>query len=142
MPRKTVTPKEKKPKKERVPKTRNAGTMTESAYWGMIISGLRKKSMYWKPIQIAKQAARREYIGVNIRQKWEYQCNYCKKWFMDKETVIDHIIPVGSLKCGADLEGYVERMFCEEGFQCLCKPCHNAKTKLDIQQIRNPDGTN
>jgi hypothetical protein len=33
------------------------------------------------------------------------------------------------LKDYSDLPGFVERMFCEvEGFQLLCKGCHQTKT--------------
>lgn len=115
-------------------KTRNAGTLTESAYWSMIRSILRKGTRYWKPILNAKLDARRKYKGTNKRQKWEYQCNICKKWFMEKETQIDHIIPVGSLKCSDDLKGFIERLTPEEGFQLLCKSCHKIKTNEERKQ--------
>ena len=59
----------KKPKKPRVPRTRNAGTMTESAFWSMIRSALRQKSRWWKPISECKTLARRAYKGKNKRQK-------------------------------------------------------------------------
>lgn len=120
----------KKPKKERVVKTRNAGTLTESGFWSFIRSCLRQKSRWWKPITNAKIAARRAYKGPNKIQKWEYQCNQCKNWFKDKETVVDHLIECGELKGPKDLEGFIERLFCEqEGFQILCKPCHHIKTQ-------------
>jgi 5-methylcytosine-specific restriction endonuclease McrA len=118
----------KKPKKERVPKTRNAGTMTESAFWSMIRSTLRRRSMYWKPIQKAKDAVKRAYKGPNTRQKWEYQCEECKDWFAAKQIEVDHIIEVGSLKSSDDLKNFVDRLFAEDGFQVLCKNCHNTKT--------------
>jgi 5-methylcytosine-specific restriction endonuclease McrA len=117
-----------KKKREKLPRTRNAGTMTESAFWSMIRSALRRRSMYWKPIQKAKDAAKRAYQGTNIRQKWEYQCSKCKNWFAAKEIEVDHIEEVGSLKCSDDLKGFVERLFAEEGYQILCKECHNTKT--------------
>ena len=120
---------EKKVRKSRVIKTRNANTMSESAFWGMISNTLRQRSRWWKPIAIVKQRARREYKGINKRQKFEYQCNYCKKWFSDKEIFVDHVIPVGSLMCANDLPGCVERLFCEEdNLQTLCSECHNKKT--------------
>ena len=118
----------KKPKKERVPKTRNAGTMTESAFWSMIRSTLRRRTMYWKPIQNAKNAARRPYVGTNPRQKWEYQCEECQNWFTGKEIEVDHIEEAGSLRSSDDLKGFIERLFVEEGFQVLCKSCHSTKT--------------
>lgn len=117
------------PKKSTV-KPRNAGTMTESAFWGFIRAGLRQKSRWWKPVSLCKQNARRNYKGPNKRQKYEYQCNYCKKWFADKNINVDHITPAGTLTCANDLPGFVERLFCEvDGLQVLCSGCHNIKTQ-------------
>lgn len=120
------------PRKPRVPKTRNAGTMTESAFWSFIRSALRQKSRWWKPITECKMKARRAYKGTNKRQKYEYQCNECKGWFAEKEINVDHIVPAGSLNCAQDLPGFVERLFCEqENLQVLCTSCHDKKTKLE-----------
>ena len=124
----------KKPVKKtsRVPKTRNAGTMTESAFWSFIRSALRQKSRWWKPITECKLKAKRKYKGVNKRQRFEYQCNACKQWFAEKNINVDHIIGAGSLNCGADLDGFVNRLFCEaDNLQVLCTTCHDAKTKLE-----------
>jgi 5-methylcytosine-specific restriction endonuclease McrA len=117
-------------------KPRNAGTLTESAFWSLIRSVLRQKSRWWKPITLAKQRAKREYKGPNKRQKFEYQCNICKNNFPEKDISIDHIIPAGSLTCAQDLAGFVERLFCEvEGLQCLCSNCHTIKTKNEKNGI-------
>jgi len=127
MPRKTTSP-----KKPRVPKTRNAGTMTESAYWSFLRSALRQKSRWWKPIALCKQKARRTYKGSNKRQKFEYQCALCNGWFPEKLINVDHITPAGSLNCAQDLPGFVERLFCEvDGLQVLCETCHDKKTKAE-----------
>lgn len=113
-------------------KPRNAGTMTESAFWSFIRSALRQKSRWWKPMTVAKNKARRPYKGPFKRQKYEYQCNICKRWFSGKDVNIDHIIPAGALNCAADLPGFVERLFCEEeGLQCLCTKCHDEKTNSE-----------
>ncbi len=120
-----------------VPKTRNNKTLTESAYWSMIRSILRSGTRYWKPITQAKIKARRKYTGPNKRQKWEYKCKKCKKWFMGKETQIDHIIPVGSLKCADDLAGFIERLTPEKGFQLLCRNCHQIKTNKERAKAKN-----
>lgn len=119
-------------KKKRIvtPKPRNAGTMTESAFWSFIRSALRQKSRWWKPITQCKMKSRRPYKGPNKRQKFEYQCKQCLKWFPDKKVNVDHIIPAGTLKCAQDLPGFVERLFCEVGnLQVLCTTCHDKKTK-------------
>jgi hypothetical protein len=122
---------------KKVIKTRNAGTMSESAFWGFIRSALRQKSRWWKPITQCKQNAKRPYKGANKRQKFEYQCNKCKKWFPDKQINIDHILPAGELNKSDDLPGFVERLFCEVGgLQCLCQNCHNEKTKQEKEQLK------
>jgi 5-methylcytosine-specific restriction endonuclease McrA len=119
-------------KKTATPKTRNAGTMTESAFWSFIRSALRQKSRWWKPIAQAKQKAKRAYKGPLKRQKFEYQCNQCKEWFPDKKINVDHIIPAGSLNCANDLPGFVDRLFCEvNNLQVLCSECHNIKTQKE-----------
>ena len=120
----------RKPRANAAPKTRNNGTLTESAFWSFIRSGLRQKSRWWKPITQCKLNAKRDYTGPNKRQKFEYQCNSCKKWFADKNINVDHIHPAGSLNCANDLPGFVERLFCEvDNLQVLCTGCHNVKTQ-------------
>lgn len=127
MPKKITTP-----KKPRVAKTRNAGTMTESAFWSFIRSALRQKSRWWKPITQAKLAARRKYKGPNKRQQYEYLCASCKLYFPEKKINVDHIVPAGSLNCGHDLPGFIERLFCEQdNLQVLCTNCHDHKTKAE-----------
>ena len=121
-----------KPRKGATPKTRNSGTMTESGFWSFIRSGLRQKSRFWKPITQCKMEARRAYKGPLKRQKFEYQCNVCEKWFPEKKINIDHVIPAGSLRCANDLPGFVERLFCEvDNLQVLCQDCHDIKTKQE-----------
>ena len=119
-------------RKSKVMKTRNAGTMSESAFWSFIRSALRQKSRWWKPITQCKLEAKRTYTGPLKRQKFEYQCNHCKGWFPEKKINVDHIIPAGSLNCAEDLGPFVERLFCEvDNLQVLCETCHDVKTKLE-----------
>ena len=127
-----MTKKRKTTRKTKVVRTRNAGTMTESAFWSFIRSALRQKSRWWKPITQCKQKARLPYKGPNKRQKFEYQCKYCEQWFPEKRVNVDHITPAGTLRSAADLPGFVERLFCEiDGLQVLCSNCHDEKTKLE-----------
>ena len=127
--------KKKTVRRTAAPKTRNAGTMSESAFWTFIRSALRQKSRWWKPITECKMKSRRAYKGLNKRQKFEYQCNTCKKWFPEKQINVDHIVGAGSLNCSADLAGFVDRLFCEQdNLQVLCETCHNTKTQLEKQK--------
>lgn len=132
MRKKTV----RKPRANAAPKTRNNGTMTESAFWSFIRSGLRQKSRWWKPITQCKLDAKRAYKGPLKRQKFEYKCAHCEKWFAEKNINVDHTIPAGSLNCANDLPGFVERLFCEtDNLQVLCSGCHNKKT-ADEKKIK------
>lgn len=111
--------------KSRVEKPYNHGTMSESAFWGMVRSTLRQKSRWWKPIQECKKAAKRDYVGDNKRLKYCYRCNHCADLFPEKLVSVHHKIPVGSLKCGADLEQFVKNLFCEiDGLEVVCEICH------------------
>lgn len=78
----------------------------------------------------AKEKARRACTRKG-QQKWEYQCASCRKWYKDKDTQIDHVVPCGSLKRLEDIAGFVERMTPEsvDAFQVLCKGCHSTKTQ-------------
>lgn len=117
-------------KTDRVPRTRAGGEWTEAAFWGFIRSGLRQLSRRWPPL--VRQAAnnvRRKYFGENKRQKWEFQCRSCGRWYMRKEIEIDHVVECGSLKSFADLATFAERLFCEvDGLVVLCEGCHAEKT--------------
>lgn len=142
MKRKKTKKAPKKPKKviknPKVPRTRCSGTMTESQFWSMIRSTLRRKSMSWKPIQDIKEEHRRENQSSNKKLKWEYQCNRCKQWFPEKITKkkkseilieVDHIVPAGS--CNEETVGqFIQGLFCEKhNLQLLCYQCHAEKTK-------------
>lgn len=132
MIKKNATKRRAKIPRAKTPKARNAGTMTESAFWSFIRSALRQKSRWWKPITECKLKAKRAYKGPNKRQKFEYKCASCQNWFPEKQINVDHICPAGSLNSAQDLPGFVERLFCEqENLQCLCTDCHDKKTKLD-----------
>ena len=110
-------------------KTRNNASMTEAAFFGWLRSLLRNRYMRgWKPInEVAKD--NRRPITYKSRSKWEYQCAYCKNWFLRKEIDIDHIKPCGTLKSFDDLSHFAKKLFVEkQGLQVLCKPCHKNKT--------------
>lgn len=124
-----------------VPKTRNAGTLSESAFWSFIRSSLRRRTMVWLPIRQCKLNAKRPYKGDNKRQKFEYKCNVCKKYFPEKEISVDHIHPVGTLTCANDLPQFVENLFCEEhNLQTICSKCHDAKTLKEKQSKKKTNG--
>lgn len=115
----------------RSPKTRCDGEWTEARFLQFIRSALRQCSMRWAPlVRIAPDSARRKNQSDNKRLRWEYQCAKCKDWYPRKQVEVDHIEPVGSLKCLDDLPGFVSRLLCEaDGLVVLCDACHHEKTQ-------------
>lgn len=107
----------------RVERTRASGQWTEARYWSFIRSALRTAFQKYPVKHHAKRLAM--CVGG-------YQCAKCEGVFKSSEVQVDHIEPCGSLKTYSDLPGFTERMFCEvEGFQVLCKECHQAKTNAE-----------
>jgi 5-methylcytosine-specific restriction endonuclease McrA len=69
------------------------------------------------------------------RQKYEYQCAACNKWYKGADVQVDHIVPCGSLKSYDDLPRFVKLMFCEaDNLQVLCKECHQDKTNKEREE--------
>ena len=128
----------RKPRKNAAPKTRNSGTFTDMMFWNFIRASLRQRSRWWKPILECRNKSRRAYVGPLKRQKFEYRCNCCGDYFPEKQISVDHIIPLGELRCKEDLPGFVERLFVEaEELQCLCSKCHLAKTASEKEFRKN-----
>ena len=131
--KKSKNVKNKPVKNPKVPRTRNANTLTESEYFGKIRSGLRKTFQYWKPMMIAlKNASRPSQNLENKRLKTEYQCNHCKEWFSRKGVEIHHNIEVGSLRCYDDIVPFIQRLTSEDisNYSILCVDCHRDVTNL------------
>lgn len=103
---------------------------TTAQFWSFIRSGLRAKFSRYPPKYEVLKNAKRPYKGSNPKQKYEFKCAECKKFYLQREVEVDHIIPCGSLKSYTDLPGFVERMFCGmDGLRVVCKPCHKRITK-------------
>ena len=127
----------------KAPKTRCSGTMSESAFFSFIRSGLRQKSQRWKPIFDAKKLAQVPYDGTDKRTRFAYTCAICKGDFKGTETMVDHIVPCGSLKSFDELPAFVERLFCEvDGLRVLCKSCHQEVTNAERIAEKTVDNTN
>lgn len=122
--------------------SRNAGTMTESQYFSKIRSMLRSGFRYWKPMQLALEAASRPSQNTNKRIKKEYQCAKCKKWFKRADVEIDHIEEAGSLNNYDDIVPFIQRLTKEEisAYQILCKPHHKEKTDKYKQSKNKTNG--
>lgn len=121
--------------KPRVPRTRNAGTMTEAGYFGWIRSQLRRMSQRWRPISQVRQEGRRRACRADKkvwgnRIKWVNTCQQCQQWFPNRMLEIDHTPACGSLgsteaEFAVNAGPFILRLLCEgEHLRRLCKPCH------------------
>lgn len=119
----------RKPKTERVPRTRAGGEWTEAGFWNFLRSNLRLMSRKWPPRKSVLLASRRKSQSTNKRLKWEHQCCDCQGWFPAKEVEIDHLVPCGSLRNWDEFMAFAERLFCEpDGLVVRCVTCHQVKT--------------
>lgn len=86
---------------------------------------LRRASLKWPPRNQAMRNARVE--------RGKYKCAMCEEIFGPTEVQLDHIKPVVDIQEGfVDLNTYVERLLpYEDGWQCLCKSCHDIKTSIE-----------
>lgn len=130
----------RRPKTEKVPRTRANGEWTEAAFWGFLRGVLREGCQRWPPhVRHALNDARFEYRGSNPKQKWVYQCAQCGQMFKRTEVQVDHVEACGTLKSFAELPGFAERMFCEkDGLRVVCKPCHKEKTAEEAAARKPP----
>ncbi len=120
----------RKPKTQRVHRTRAGGEWTEAAFWGFMRGILREGVRKWPPVvRLALDKVRRKNQSTNKRLKWEFQCYECGHWFPRKEVEVDHIVPCGSLRSWDEFRTFSERLFCEtDGLAIRCKTCHQEKT--------------
>ena len=123
-------------KRQKLPKTRNAGTMTEAEYFQQIRYALRKQFRWWKPMIQALKKAERPSQSKNKRLKYEYQCAVCKRWYPRTKVQIDHKIPCGELRKYEDIVPFIKNLTKENSnsYQILCKKDHLVKTKKEKQQ--------
>lgn len=123
--RKKKSPTKKVVRKNKVEKPFADGTMSSAAFFGMIRSCLRRKSMYWPSIQNARKAAQVPYNGPNKRMKYLYTCADCFENFPAKECHIHHLEECGSLTSFEDIGEFVKKLFCNsDKLVCLCEDCH------------------
>lgn len=109
--------------------TRASQTLTEAQFWAFILSTLRRATKFWRPKMDKLKEGRRKSQSDNKRLKWENQCEQCLGWFPESYIEIDHIKACGGINGLDKVCPFIINAFCEvEGFQRLCKPCHQIKT--------------
>lgn len=101
------------------------GEMTpkEKLTWAM--NTLRRASYRLAERDAVKRMAR--------RSRGKYECEDCGELFGPREIKLDHIDPVVDPKTGfTTLDSWLDRLLPGvEGWQVLCKACHDVKTKLE-----------
>lgn len=118
----------------RVPKTRNLEEWTEARYWQTVRSALRLAFKFWRPLQEAKKRSRKRMRPPSGgRPIYMYKCSKCEGMYREKEVQVDHIIPVGELRCLEDLAPFLERLTSEyvSSYRVLCKDCHQKVTNKE-----------
>lgn len=116
----------KKPRKSKVVKTKNNGTMSDRQFFQMLRHILRKRTVFWGPILTVRNRAKIAYKGPNKRRKFSYICENCGGEFAANEVNVHHMIPAGELNKFEDLPGFCKRLFCEkEDLKLLCTKCHD-----------------
>lgn len=119
----------RRPKTDRVEKTRADGEWTEAAFWNFITSHLRQMSRRWPPRKNTLLLARVPYVGPNKRQRWAYPCAICGALYKGTEVAVDHIVPCGRMRSYDDLPRFVARLLVDSsGMRVLCKSCHAIET--------------
>ena len=105
----------------------NYSQWSDAQFWSFVRSGLRAKWVRWPPrFEVIKNSRR---AVENKRHKWEVKCAKCKRWHMQKNIQVDHIVPVGTLKDYSHLPDFVRKLFVPvTGLRVLCKPCHTKIT--------------
>lgn len=118
-----------KKSRARTPPFEHYPAWSEAKFWGFLRSALRSAYNKWPPKWEVLKAAKRPYGGKDKRQKWEFRCAECRKWYKQRDVSVDHIVPAGSLSSYEDIAGFVTRLFVgASGLQLLCKTCHQIKT--------------
>lgn len=95
-----------------------------------LMSALRQQSRYWFP---KKQCLTRAKVG-----RGKYQCASCPAIVGPKEIKADHITPVIPIEGFDNWSEVIKRIFCgADGYQALCKKCHDIKTKKENDQRKS-----
>jgi 5-methylcytosine-specific restriction endonuclease McrA len=113
-------------------------TLPDLKRW--LIPKLRNASRIWPAKKDARNKAKVKvqegyYKNGNPIWRTKYECASCKGNFEREETQMDHIAPVIALDGFDTWDIYILSLFVgPDGYQCLCKVCHNNKTQDENKQ--------
>lgn len=133
MSTKKATKKATKPRGARVERTRCSGTKTEAGMVSWVLSYLRKMTLRWKPrFDRMNEGRKKKPLGKNGREVWANTCEHCNKWFKTSDLDMDHVLPIGGMKSLDEAGRWLKMALVEiEGYQRLCKKCHDKKTLVE-----------
>lgn len=123
----------------KVPKTRCSGTWTEARYNSFIKSGIRSLTRKWKPMfdALKESQTERKINPKTGKLAMHHKCAMCGVDFPAKEVIVDHIEPISPTDHHATWDEIIERALVEkDGFQVLCKPCHQPKSNEENAKRR------
>lgn len=104
-------------------------SVDDPRFRSFLMSALRQQSRYWFPKTECLKRAR-----VN---RGKYQCALCPAIVGPKEIKADHVNPVIPIEGFDSWSKVIARIFCGiDGYQALCKSCHDAKTLEENQSRR------
>jgi len=116
-----------------------ARAWTEKFILSRIRATLRRLSMQMPAIRECKLRVRRAYtLGINPRQRYEFECNHCHEFFPEKQVQVDHVVPAGSLQSFDDVGPFARRLLFpdQKDLQVLCERCHGIKTQAERKAAR------
>ena len=123
--------------KRRARLTRNGNRMSEAKFRAWVRSLLRSGSMRWgaKNDALESAAAGRGINPHTGRMAKLYRCERCGGKSSRAGVQVDHKQPVVPLSGWVSWDDFINRLFCEvDGYQVLCKRCHDLKTKSENKQ--------
>lgn len=103
-----------------------------------LISAVRRASLRYPPAIEARNRTKETYYILSKKGKpmkrVKYTCELCgKKDLKSKETELDHIVPIVGKEGFVDWNTYFTTYLIDAaGFQLLCLPCHDVKTRLEM----------
>ena len=99
-------------------------SIDDPRFKSFLMAALRQQSRYWFPKTECLKNARVD--------RGKYQCATCSVIVGPKDIKADHISPVIPLEGFDSWSEVIKRIFCGiEGYQALCKTCHDTKTKIE-----------
>lgn len=121
-----------------IPRPRNGGEWTEARFNSFIKSALRGARWPQKYVCV-RNAYVKDGLNPKTGRKCKlHQCPQCDNLFPQNQMVADHIEAVVGPEGFTNWDDYIRRLFCEaDGFQAICKDCHNRITNHEKQTRKN-----